>query len=85
MRIRRCKDLWLEPRETAHVDLEALLSGATGVVTALRWFAHAPPLGQAVEVDFDDVRLLGGMRDARFAGLWLHRHGQRRRGAAYWQ
>ena len=48
MRIRRCKDLWLEPRETAHVDLEALLSGATGVVTALRWFAHAPPLGQAV-------------------------------------
>ena len=71
MRIRRCKDLWLEPRETAHVDLEALLSGATGVVTALRWFAHAPPLGQAVEVDFDDVRLLGGLTTDEIARAFL--------------
>ena len=80
MRIRRCKDLWLEPRETAHVDLEALLSGATGVVTALRWFAHAPPLGQAVEVDFDDVRLLGGLSpgDWSDAGVLRARHGAQR-------
>ena len=84
MRIRRCKDLWLEPRETAHVDLEALLSGATGVVTALRWFAHAPPLGQAVEVDFDDVRLLGGLSpgDWSDAGVLRARHGTARSACA---
>ena len=74
MRIRRCKDLWLEPRETAHVDLEALLSGATGVVTALRWFAHAPPLGQAVQFyrarGIDRLRLR--CEDEQTRGFFAH-------------
>ena len=59
MRIRRCRHLWLEPRETASLDLQALLSGLTGVVKARRWFAHAPVLAEPIEVDADDARLLG--------------------------
>lgn len=59
MRIRRCAVLWLEPRETAHFELEALLAGGTGVVSAMRWFAHAPHRGAALEVEAEDVALLG--------------------------
>lgn len=59
MRLRRCATLWLEPREVASFDLSALLAGGTGVVSCMRWFAHAPQLPAPVEVDAEDVGLLG--------------------------
>jgi putative peptide maturation dehydrogenase len=59
MRIRRCAVLWLEPRETVHFELEALLSGGTGVVSVMRWFAHAPHLASALEVSAEVAVLLG--------------------------
>ncbi len=61
MRVRRCAVLWLEPREVAHFELERLLAGDTGVVSRMQWFAHAPQLSVPVEVDADDVSLLGGL------------------------
>ena len=61
MRVRRCAVLWLEPREVAHFELDALLAGGTGVVSRMQWFAHAPHLPTAVEVDSDEVALLGGL------------------------
>jgi len=59
MRIRRCAVLWLEPRETAHFDLDDLLAGRTGVVSTMQWFAHAPQLAAPLPVNADDVALLG--------------------------
>jgi len=59
MRIRRCAVLWLEPREVARFELETLLAGGTGVVSAMHWFAHAPQLPAAIEVDAGEVSLLG--------------------------
>lgn len=61
MRIRRCAVLWMEPREVAHFELERLLAGGTGVVSRMQWFAHAPQLPAAVEVDAGDVALLGAL------------------------
>lgn len=61
MRIRRCTNLWLEPREVAHFELDDLLAGGSGVVGRMQWFAHAPQLARALEVDADDVALLGGL------------------------
>lgn len=61
MRVRRCTTLWLEPRELAHFELGDLLSGGTGVVSRMQWFAHAPQLPEPVEVDAGDVTLLGGL------------------------
>ena len=58
MRLRRCAVLWLEPRELARFQLDALLAGATGVVSRMQWFAHAPHLPAALEVDPEDVALL---------------------------
>ena len=73
MRIRRCANLWLEPRETAHFEIEALLAGSTGVVVVQRWFAHAPHLDAPVEIDAGDVAMLGelGPED------WQGERGQR--------
>jgi putative peptide maturation dehydrogenase len=45
----------------AHFDLDALLAGGTGVVSRMQWLAHAPQLSAPVEVDADDVVLLGGL------------------------
>ena len=59
MRLRRCAVLWLEPRELARFQLDRLLSGGTGVVSRIQWFAHAPQLPAAVEVDPEDALLLG--------------------------
>ena len=53
MRIRRCAVLWLEPREMSSFDLEALLAGGTGVVSAMQWFAHAPSMAEPLAVDAD--------------------------------
>ena len=59
MKIRRCAVLWLEPREVAHFDLDALLSGGTGVVSEMQWFAHAPQLDAAIEVEPGLAQWLG--------------------------
>lgn len=59
MLIRRCAVVWLEPREVASFELEDLLAGGTGVVSRLAWFAHAPHLGGAIEVDARQVPILG--------------------------
>lgn len=59
MQVRRCAVLWLEPRETAHFELESLFAGGTGVVSDMRWFAHAPQLKAPIELAAADVALLG--------------------------
>lgn len=59
MRLRRCKTLWLEPREVAGFELERLLAGGTGVHVRMQWFARAPHLEDAVPLDEDEVLLLG--------------------------
>jgi hypothetical protein len=64
MRVRRCAILWLEPREVAHFELEDLLSGGTGVISEVRWFAHAPHLDDAVEIDASAAELLGRVSPA---------------------
>ena len=61
MKIRRCSVLWLEPREVAHFDLDALLAGGTGVVSAMQWFAHAPQLPAEVEIDAAEAQVLGSL------------------------
>ena len=61
MRIRRCAVAWLEPRELASFQLDDLLAGGTGVVSRLAWFAHAPHLPAAVEVDAAHAPLLGAL------------------------
>lgn len=59
MQVRRCVVAWLEPRELAHFDMADLLAGGTGVVSRLAWFAHAPHLPGAIEVEAANVPLLG--------------------------
>ena len=61
MQLRRCAVLWLEPREVAHFELDDLLSGGTGVVSDMRWFAHAPHLDAAVGIDAAAALLLGAL------------------------
>jgi putative peptide maturation dehydrogenase len=80
MRVRRCAVLWMEPREVAHFELERLLAGETGIVSRMQWFAHAPQLPAPIEVDADDVALLGGLSPLDWiaaAGL-RERHGAAR-------
>lgn len=59
MELRRCAVVWVEPREVAHFALDDLLAGGTGVVSRMAWFAHAPHLGGAFEVDAAAVPPLG--------------------------
>lgn len=61
MRVRRCKVLYLEPREQVEFDLEALLAGGNGLARERRWLALAPHLGQEVEVDAVERELLGAL------------------------
>lgn len=61
MLIRRCAVVWLEPREVATFELDDLLAGGTGVVSRLAWFAHAPHLGSAIEVDPAHAPILGAL------------------------
>ena len=69
MRIRRCTYLWLEPRESAHLDLGLLLSGGTGVVTTLGWWAHAPQLDAPVLVNAEALALLGELSPSQWSPL----------------
>ena len=59
MRVRRCKVLYLEPREQVEFDLELLLGGGNGMRRERRWLALAPHLGEEIEVDTGERELLG--------------------------
>jgi len=61
MLIRRCAVVWLEPREVASFQLDDLLAGGTGVVGRLAWFAHAPHLGAAIEVEPAHAPIIGSL------------------------
>jgi putative peptide maturation dehydrogenase len=58
VRIRRCTNLWLEPREVSQLQLDALLAGGTGMVRAVHWMAHAAHLPAPVAVEAGDVAVL---------------------------
>lgn len=66
MRVRRCKVLYLEPRESAGFDLESLLAGGNGMRHRQHWFALAPHLGEEVEVDAAERELLGTLSAERW-------------------
>ena len=59
MLIRRCKVVYLEPREQVEFDLENLLSGGNGMHRERYWLALAPHLGEEIEVDNAERELLG--------------------------
>ena len=59
MRVRRCKVLYLEPREEVLFDLDALIAGGSGLKRDLHWLALAPHLGVEIEVDAVERELLG--------------------------
>ena len=61
MRVRRCKVLYLEPREKAEFDLESLLAGGNGMRHVHHWFALAPHLGKEIEVGAAERELLGNL------------------------
>ena len=61
MRVRRCKVLYLEPREEVGFELEALLTGGNGMRRDRRWLALAPHLGEEIEVDTVERELLGAL------------------------
>ena len=61
MQARRCGVLWLEPREVAHFELDDLLSGGTGVISDMRWLAHAPQFSEAVEIDARAAQAIGAL------------------------
>ena len=61
MLIRRCKIVYLEPREQVTFDLAALLAGGSGIRRQRHWLALAPHLGEAIEVDATERNLLGNL------------------------
>ena len=61
MQVRRCKVLYLEPREDVGFDLNALLAGGTGLHRERRWVALAPHLGHEIDVDTAERELLGAL------------------------
>ena len=61
MQVRRCKVLYLEPREDVGFDLDALLAGGTGLRRERRWVALAPHLGHEIDVDAAERELLGAL------------------------
>lgn len=61
MQVRRCKVLYLEPREDVGFDLDALLAGGTGLQRERRWVALAPHLGHEIDIDAAERELLGAL------------------------
>ena len=61
MQVRRCKVLYLEPREDVGFDLNALLAGGTGLHRERRWVALAPHLGREIDVDAAELVMLGAL------------------------
>jgi putative peptide maturation dehydrogenase len=61
MKVRRCKVLYLEPREEVGFDLEMLLGGGNGLRRELGWIALAPHLGVETRIDAAECELLGAL------------------------
>jgi putative peptide maturation dehydrogenase len=61
MKIRRCAVLFIEPREALKVDWAALFSGGSTLAATMSWAALAPHLGHEVDVNTDEVRVLGAI------------------------
>lgn len=61
MRVRRCKVLYLEPREQVEFDLEVLMAGGSGLRRERRWLALAPHIGKEIEVSAVERELLGAL------------------------
>jgi putative peptide maturation dehydrogenase len=59
MQIRRCKVVYLEPRETVTFDLADLLVGGGGAKRERQWIALAPHLGREHVVDVESREILG--------------------------
>ncbi|HET6397176.1 MAG TPA: putative peptide maturation dehydrogenase [Pseudoxanthomonas sp.] len=61
MRVRRCKVLYLEPRQEIEFDLEDLLAGGDGAKRQQRWVALAPHTAREHVVDALSREVLGGL------------------------
>ena len=70
MRVRRCKVLYLEPREEASFNLHSLLAGGNGIERTAHWVALAPHLGIEIEVNRAEYELLGMLS----AEEWIDTH-----------
>lgn len=66
MKVRRCVQLFLEPREVVEFDLAGLLGGGSGARHRLEWLAHAPHLDDAVVLGDDMRSLLGALSPERW-------------------
>ena len=66
MQVRRCRVLYLEPREDVEFDLVGLMQGGDGLQSGFRWVALAPHLGTEVEVDAQELGLLGRLSAERW-------------------
>lgn len=58
-KLRRCRHLLLEPRETLEFDLDSLLAGGDGLAASRQWVALAPHLDGEVVVDAAELAVLG--------------------------
>lgn len=62
MRVRRCAAVYIEPRERLDFDLARLLAGeGTGLETVLEWIALAPHLDEELELEMQEVEILGAV------------------------
>ena len=66
MRVRRCRVLYIEPREEVEFDLADVLRGGDGLASRMRWLALAPHLGREVELDARERELLGRLSAERW-------------------
>jgi len=61
MRVRRCANLIIEPREALAFDLDSLAGGGDGLNTRLSLLALAPHLQQEIDVSADEVAALAAI------------------------
>lgn len=59
MQVRRCAVVMLEPREIVEFELGDLLSGGNGLRRQMAWFALAPHLDDALQLEASERELLG--------------------------
>lgn len=57
--MRRCAIVLFEARETLDLDVAGLLAGGSAVRARCRWIALAPHLGHEVELDEEELAVLG--------------------------
>lgn len=66
MRVRRCKVLYLEPREEVAFDLGTLLAGGDGLARTHHWVALAPHVGSEVVIDAAAVQAMAELGSERW-------------------